>query len=703
MVTRYFIVAVALFVCSLPTTAWNIAVAQERAEEPSPWSNHGDQLEVEANSSDNVSKVPGSLLSSGHRASVRPMDTVRVIIAATATLFLVFRWSSQRKQKAVPQQALESELAAPQSDADFVEPYGAEDVELRSGPGGTDGVDIVALQIGILTLNVDDASTLSPAERRMVTMALDNLQAVGDELEVLHANAEEVDRQIADVQEEIEQVKVNQGAHADYRENVLEGLQTALEKLEEQSNRAWELYEEKDGQRDQMGYSEAQEHRSARILSSSAARRDRDGAPPLTPKAAAAVAAAEKVLQTVRLHSPLPVFSGPPSLFQQAGKVEKAVKVHALALAQALQRWNEDRSALVAAAEETLGEANAVLGQLEAGGMDEASSSLKASIESLRGLIVTASKSNPSTWMTSMSSAAETIATAGAVARVREQNNQALRISRDLGKMLRDMDGTEGQYRRMEALFGEGVTIFTIAMHTKVPEEVPYEVYLPFQLALRMCEKVLADVASSLQPRWRAEMDKQKGKLLNAAGALRQTRMQATAHGVSGVYELLESDMRRCRAALNEAKALYKSLMAYGAFRPALPFIANGCVLVKLAMDGAQTELVQAADLLASAWEAELEESIEALKLQADEEDVQQLSSRADEGGEALARIYHLAEPSPQFEGLEDALKRARLLVEALKQQQQQDLEKEKQESTKETGAASRLTKWLKQKISGKE
>ncbi|CDJ50275.1 hypothetical protein, conserved [Eimeria brunetti] len=709
MVTRYCRLALAAFVCFLPTIVWSTAVAQEGEKGTLPWSNHGEGLQVEGGAFESPPKVLAVPHSPSHRTFFRFLDTVGVVVAATTTLFLVFKWSSARRQKIISPQA--PELGLPTSTSD-VEPAGvyragvaATDAESLSASEEADGVDVVELQIEILTLDPGDAATLSSAERRMVAMALENLQVVGDELEVLQAKAAEVDHQLAGLQVEIEQVTEDEGMPADQRQSVLEGLHAAVKRLEEQSEAAWEVYEEKDQQRDQMGYTSAQEQRSARLLLDSAGRNSNDGAPPLTPRAAAAVAAAERVLQVVRLHSPLPVPARPSSLFHQAGKAERAVKVHTRALADALQQWNQDRTALVASAEEALGEAHAVLGQLEASSMNEASNRLKAAMERLEQLLKTASNAKASSWSVSSRGAEKTAATASAVARVQAQKMSALRVSRDLGKMLRDMNWTEAQYRKMEALFGDGVAIFTVALHTEVPEEVPHEVYQPFQLALHMCEKVLMDVATLLQPRWRAAIEKQKELLLLAANAVRDTRTQATTNGISGVYELLESDMRRCRSALNQARTLYQNMMAYAAFRPALPFLANSCVGLKIAMDGAQTQLVQAADTLASAWEAEMNEAMEVFKLHAGDENAQQLSSRVDEGDDALTRIYHLANPSPQFEGLEGALEAARLLIEEFKkqQQQQQRVEQPRQEDTESTGAVPRWTQWLKRKLSGRK
>ncbi|CDJ56801.1 hypothetical protein, conserved [Eimeria maxima] len=706
MATGYFRLALVACVCLLPKAAWGIAVAQERVSETLPWAHHGDRFQLEVNEFDNITKVPAAPHASGLRSSVRILERVAVVVAATTSLFLVFKCSSLQRRNAIAHHTSGDGLAVPQGNVEPSELYtgglAATAVELCSASGEKDEIDVVGMQISILTLNPDDASTLSSAERRMVATALESLEVIGHELEVLHAKAADLGRQLEDVHNKIKQVTKSHGALEDSWQGMLEPLRAAAERLEEQTNSAREAYEERDKQRDQMGYSAAQEQRYALLLSENAERSRSDGTPPLTPRAAAAVAAAERVLQVMRRHSPLPVFGRPP-LSQQAEMAENMAKVHLRALSQALQHWNSDNTALIAAAEEALREAKAVLGQLEAGGMSEPSKSLRTATDYLQLAIETARKSGPSRLHFGTVREKTSAAAARAVAWVKAQTMSALRISRDLGKMLRSMDHTEAQYKKIEALLADGITIFTVALHTEVSQEVPYEVYEPFKLALHMCERVLKDAANLLQPRWLAAIDKQKKLLLHAADAVRETRLQSTASGTSGIDELLESDMRHCRAALNQAKALYQSMMGFAAFRPALPVLTNACAGLKLTMDSAQTQLVQAADKLASAWETELKKAMKAFRAQSDD-DARQLSSRVDEGEYALARIYYLADPSPQFEELEESLKRARLLVTESKKHQQQPRQSEQQRvDIMSTGAISRLRQWLMQKISGQE
>ncbi|CDI79928.1 hypothetical protein, conserved [Eimeria acervulina] len=711
MATRSFKLAVAASVFFLPTTFWDNAVAQEGAEDTSQWTSHGDQLQIEASTRGRLSGVSAAPHTVGRLPSLGAVQAFGTLVVAAAAVFLVLRWSSIRKQKPISQTHA-SGPAVPQGNTEPVElsanGLSAADVEHGGASGETDEIDLVELQISLLTLSPYDASTLSTAERRMVALAVEAFQGVGDELEVLYARAAELDRQRSNMQDRIEQVKERQKAGEHYSDTILETLQAAAEKLDDQADTAWEAYAAKDQQRDQMGYTAAQEQRSARLLSDSAARHSNDGTPPLTPKAAAAVAAAERVLQAVHRHSPLRVTARPSFSAERAARAEEAVKAHTRALIQAMQRWNQDRSGLVAAAQEALREAIVVLGQLEAGSWGETSKGLRTAVERLQTIINTATRSTANSWsMGSMilSDAEKAAATARAAAQVQRQTMDALRISRDLGKMLRNMDGTEGQYRKMETLFGDGVTIYTVALHTEVPREVPHEIYQPFVLAVKMCGNILGDATHSLKRYWHATIEKHRGLLVRATDALRATRMQATANGNAGISQLLESDMRNCRVALSQATTCYKRMMSYSTFPSAFPFLANGCIGLRIAMDSAQTQLVQAADALASAWETDLSEAVEAFKSHASLDNAREVSSRAEEGSDALARIYRLADPSPQFEGLESSIERARQLVEKFKQQQpqQQKSDQEQQEGTRTSGVASRLRHWLGGKVSGRE
>ncbi|CDJ39612.1 hypothetical protein, conserved, partial [Eimeria tenella] len=227
----------------------------------------------------------------------------------------------------------------------------------------------------------------------------------------------------------------------------------------------------------------------------------------------------------------------------------------------------------------------------------------------------------------------------------------ALLASRDAGKAARLLDGSAAAFEQMGQVFKNGVGVLAVALHTEVPESVPEGVAEPFQLALQMCERSLSSLGATLQPGW-----------------LQQSRLHAKPGAAAWVFDWLEEDMQSCRQQLDAAKTLYAEMFSLATSRPSLPFLFQGVVELRKAMDAAQTELVQAADRLAVACGAELARALQRFAKSPTPEAARQLWTQAQNGDQVLLRIYGLAAPAPQFEELEEAIQQAKELYAGFRQ-----------------------------------
>lgn len=528
----------------------------------------------------------------------------------------------------------------------------------------------VDLQLRAIQLTDRDLECLSAEQQGALAQAKEKLRAAMEKRAELHGKVFAAHHDLSLTDQKLRKALEAGGPSVGGTTEEVQGLDTAYAALQEKHRSLLDEQEKMEQHLQQMAWTPVQQARAMTIFANALAHNR-----PLSQEAAAAMAAAEKIMAPDKILPTIPTPAESVRLLQLADKTVTELKrlCRAIGYPSAFSEWTAEYARQIPLAARAVKDAQTLAGNLKAVKMNESAKTVEEAVGQLEELLEAAVAKSPTSPTLQrgleemgISGTAAAHSTGPSAPQARhpekqavERRHQLLRMSRELAKALQTPLRSEKAWEDLEARFAEGLATYTLELHHDLPSAVTPDETQAFKVALSMCESSLERADAKLMLRWALVLHKHQAILEQPIMNLQRAREAATAESlVRALDSPLMDAMTQCRRELNTAKKLSRDLRSYRWFSLSLASLQGALDAFHKQIDRAQAQLVLSAEKIADAWTARLQEAIDAH--QRKEAEPKALASVILQAVGIQHKIEGLADPSPEFPDFEEMIEKAK-------------------------------------------